>query len=191
MRLLALAPVALLALLGPACGPKARPAVPGPGGEAPVRVPPGCEASLAGDYHHAEDATFRYRAEDDGRTLTLTLVRAVPGPAGAPDAGTGGGAAPDAGTAAGDGAPGGITVRLQRTPRGFLGETLATGFTASGRPCPVRFPTELVACEARGLTLTTAASAQLGEGCEVAATGAAPEAPTRQVLLRGPPPSGR
>src|SRR5688572_5253538 len=97
-----------------------------PGGPPPVNVPPGCERSQLGEYHHVGNPAFRYLAEDDGRVLTLTLVRAR--------ADGGVGAAPDTGA---------ITLVLTRTHQGFVGETRATGFSVGGTPCPVRFPTEI------------------------------------------------
>lgn len=138
----------------------------------PIRVPPGCESSQAGEYFHAENPAFRYHGEDDGGTLALTVVRAH---------GDGGTDAPDASTA---------TIVLQRTPGGFVGQTHATGFTSSGAPCPVTFPTEVEACADAGLTLRSAASTAIDEGCRTAPSGA-PTVRLRQVLLRGEPDAGR
>jgi hypothetical protein len=169
-----LPPLALgLTLLSlPACTPKAPPrteAQPPPA--PPIRVPPGCESSQAGEYHHAQNPAFRYYGEDDGGTLSLAVVRArVDGGADAPDAGT-------------------PSIVLQRTPEGFVGETRATGFTGSGAPCPVVFPTEAVACDTRGLTLRSAASTAIDEGCQAAPAGA-PGVRLEQVLLRGAPDAG-
>ena len=137
----------------------------------PIRVPPGCESSQAGEYHHAENPAFRYYGEDDGGTLSLAVVRARP------DGGT---EPPDAG------AP---SIILQRTPQGFVGETRATGFTGSGVPCPVVFPTEVVTCADAGLTLRAAASTSIDEGCRTAPSGA-PAVRLQQVLLRGAPDAG-
>src|SRR3712207_5507932 len=74
----------------------------------PIRVPPGCESSQAGEYHHAQNPAFRYSGEDDGGTLTLSVMRAHA----------------DGGTEHPDG--GGTSIVLQRTPAGFVGETRAT-----------------------------------------------------------------
>ncbi|MCP3144037.1 hypothetical protein [Pyxidicoccus xibeiensis] len=137
----------------------------------PIRVPPGCESSQAGEYHHAQNPVFRYHGEDDGGTLSLSVTRAHA------DGGT---EAPDAGAA---------SIVLQRTPGGFVGETRATGFAGSGAPCPVVFPTEVVSCTDAGLTLRSAASTSIDEGCRPA-----PASTTtvrlQQVLLRGPPDAG-
>lgn len=143
-----------------------------PVGPPPVNVPPGCERSLTGEYHHVGNPAFRYLAEDDGRVLTLTLVRAR--------ADGGVGAAPGTGA---------ITLVLTRTPQGFVGETRATGFSVGGTPCPVRFPTELTACAADTLTLRTVESTPLDEACRPPPSGPPPRW-TEQVLRRGPPKGG-
>lgn len=140
------------------------------GGPLAVHVPPGCERSQAGEYHHVGNPAFRYLAEDDGRTLTLTLARARK------EGGVG--EAPDTGA---------ITLVLARTPEGFVGETHATGFSAAGTPCPVKFPTEVTACGATTLTLRTVASTSLDEACRPPPSGPAPKW-TEQVLRRGAPP---
>jgi hypothetical protein len=134
-----------------------------------VRIPPGCERSQAGEYHHVGNPAFRYLAEDDGRTLALTLVRAQR------DGGVGG--SPDAGA---------INLVLARTPQGFVGETRATGFNAAGTPCPARFPTEVTACADDSLRLRTVASTALDEACRPPPSGPPPTW-TEQVLRRGPP----
>jgi hypothetical protein len=138
----------------------------------PVRIPAGCERSQAGEYHHVGNPAFRYLAEDDGRTLSLTVARAQA------DGGVGG--APDAGA---------VTVQLARTPRGFVGETRATGFNVTGSPCPVAFPTEVTACAQDGLTLRTVTSTALDEACRPPPSGP-PPAWTEQVLRRGAPDAG-
>ncbi len=140
-----------------------------PSGPPPVNVPPGCERSQRGEYHHVGNPAFRYLAEDDGRVLTLTLVRAR--------ADGGVGAAPETGA---------ITLVLTRTPEGFVGETRATGFSVGGTPCPVRFPTEITACAPETLTLRTVASTPLDEACRPPPSGPPPQW-TEQVLRRGPP----
>jgi hypothetical protein len=132
---------------------------------APVHVPPGCEASQAGEYHHAGDASFRYQAEDTGGTLALTLRR----PGGQPGQ---------------EEAGGDVTLVLRRTPEGFHGETRATVRAASGQDCPVRFPTRVTACDATGLTLQSVASTALAEDCSVL-PGGAPPVWKEQRLLRG------
>ncbi len=164
--------VALSVLSLTACPAKAPPRIeaqnpPPP----PVRVPAGCESSQAGEYHHAENPAFRYHGEDDGGTLSLTVSRALA---------EGGTDVPDAGAA---------SIVLQRTPEGFLGETRAMGFAGSGTPCPVVFPTEVVSCADAGLTLRSAASTSIDEGCRPAPSGA-PTVRLQQVLLRGAPDSG-
>ncbi|QSQ13567.1 hypothetical protein [Myxococcus landrumensis] len=139
----------------------------------PVRVPPGCESSQAGEYRHADNPAFRYHGEDDGGTLSLTVLRART----TEDGGT----EPPESSAS--------SIVLQRTPEGFVGETRATGFTGSGAPCPVTFPTELVACEDAGLTLRAVASTSIDEGCQPSRSGP-PPVRLKQVLLRDPPDAG-
>jgi len=63
------------------------------------------------------------------------------------------------------------------------------GFAGSGTPCPVVFPTEVVSCADAGLTLRSAASTSIDEGCRPAPSGA-PTVRLQQVLLRGAPDSG-
>jgi hypothetical protein len=135
-----------------------------------VRVPPGCEQSQAGAYHHAENPAFHYLGEDDGGTLTLAVVRSRAEAVGPPDGGT-------------------VSIVLTRTPRGFVGETRATGFNAAGAPCPVAFPTEVTACTATALTLNAAASTAIGEDCRPAPSGPPPPR-LPQVLVRGAPDAG-
>jgi len=157
-----------------ACPTKAPPTVetrppPAP----PIRVPAGCESSQAGEYRHADNPAFRYHGEDDGGTLSLAVVRARADG----DAGT---EPPESSTA---------SIVLERTPGGFVGETRATGFTGSGAPCPVAFPTELVACDDAGLTLRAVASTSIDEGCRPSRSGP-PAVRLRQVLLRDTPDAG-
>jgi hypothetical protein len=110
--------------------------------------------------------------EDDGRTLSLTVVssRADGGVGGSPDAGA-------------------INLVLSRTPQGFVGETRATGFNAAGSPCPARFPTEVTACADDSLRLRTVASTALDEACLPPPSGPPPRW-TEQVLRRGAPDAG-
>jgi hypothetical protein len=137
----------------------------------PVHVPPGCEASQAGEYHHADNPAFRYRAEDTGGTLSLTVSR--PGE--------------EPGQQAAEG--GGVSIVLQRTPEGFQGETRATIRAASGQGCPVRFPTRVTACDATGLTLQSVASLSVAEDCAPLPAGT-PPVWKEQRLLRGAPDAG-
>jgi hypothetical protein len=140
-----------------------------PVGPPPVHVPPGCERSQAGEYHHVGNPAFRYLAEDDGRILSLHLLHAWP------DGGVGG--TPDGGT---------VMIVLSRTPEGFVGATHATGFGA-GMPCPVKFPTEVTACAPGTLTLRTVWKTSVNEACLPPPSGPPPKW-TEQVLRRGPPP---
>ncbi len=150
----------------PACTGQTPP--PGERAVRPIRVPSGCEQNQAGEYHHAENPAFRYLGQDDGGTLTLAVVRAsAEGEVGTPDAGT-------------------VSIVVARTPDGFVGETRATGFSATGTPCPVTFPTEVTACDSRSLTLKSAAGTTIGEDCRPAPSGPRPTS-LQQVLVRGAP----
>jgi hypothetical protein len=146
------------------------PSPPDPAAPPPVRVPPGCEANQAGEYHHAENPAFRYLGEDDGGTLTLVVTRARRGLEGAADAGT-------------------VSIVLHRTSEGFVGQTRATTFTPMGESCPVRFPTEAVACDDEALTLRAVATTAVDEDCRPV-----PEGERRvwreQRLARGAPDAG-
>lgn len=114
----------------------------------PVRIPEGCEVSQAGQYRHSQNASFRYRADDDGGFLQLLVERPTL----------------DGGFAAEDG---GATISLTRTPNGFLGSTEATVFTPRGARCPVSFPTEVVGCPDGGLVLRAAVTASVDDNCQL------------------------
>ncbi|ADO74161.1 hypothetical protein [Stigmatella aurantiaca] len=159
-----------LAVSGLAACPSHPPA-PGVRTEPPVRIPPGCGQDLSGEYHHTENPAFHYRAQDDGHTLSLTLLRtrADGGVEQAPD-------------------PGAISLTLTRTPDGFVGVTHATGFNVSGSPCPVTFPTEITACGGDTLTLRTVPSTAIDEACQSPSSGPVPQR-VEHVLRRSSPPS--
>ena len=140
-----------------------------PVGPPPVHIPPGCERDQSGEYHHVGNTAFRYLAQDDGRTVSLTLLHSLE------DGGVGN--PPDAGA---------ITITVDRTPEGFVGETRATGFS-SGTPCPVKFPTEVTACAPDSLTLRSVQKTSVDSACRPAPRGPTPTW-TEQVLRRGPPP---
>ncbi|MGZ3461647.1 MAG: hypothetical protein ACXU86_24410 [Archangium sp.] len=137
----------------------------------PIHVPAGCEKSQAGEYHHAENPAFLYLGEDDGGTLTLTLARAREG----------GEAQADGGTT--------VSIVLNRTPDGFVGETRATTFTSAGTECPVHFPTQAMACDDEGLTLRAVGSTSIDENCQPAPSTQKPVW-KEQRLLRGVPDAG-
>ncbi|WP_224366781.1 hypothetical protein [Hyalangium versicolor] len=140
-----------------------------PVGPPPVHVPPGCEQSQAGEYHHVGNPAFRYLAEDDGRILSLHLLHTLS------DGGVGG--TPDGGN---------VMIVLARTPEGFVGSTHATGFSA-GTPCPVKFPTEVTACTPAALKLRSVWKTSLDEACRPPSS-ERPLAWAEQELRRGPPP---
>ena len=134
----------------------------------PVRIPPGCEADLSGEYTFKGRDDWRYLAGDDGGTLTLRLVRT------SPDGG--------AGVQRSDG---GTAIIVERTPDGFVGATHAVAWPSPGVACPVSFPTEVTACPDAGLVLRAVDAVGVDETCRAApATGA----PLRKVdLVKGPP----
>jgi hypothetical protein len=135
-----------------------------------VQVPPGCERNLAGPYHHADNPAFRYLGEDDGGTLTLAVTRVRAEQEAPADAGTG------------------VSIRLERTPEGFVGATEAVAFTPGGTECPVRFATQAVRCDDQGLTLRSVVSTALDEECHPAPSGPSPDW-KEQRLVRGEPAS--
>jgi hypothetical protein len=155
-----------------------------PRGEGPAprvfHVPKGCEKSQAGDYYHAQNPAFRYRGEDDGGTLVLSVLRAQE------DGGVREEAAADGGSSAS------LAIHLERTEQGFVGETRAVGYTQTGAECPIRFPTEVVSCSERALTLRAADKALFDEQCQPPPPTAKGPARTRteQVLVRGAPDAG-
>lgn len=149
----------------PARTPAPPPAAP------PIRVPPGCEKNQAGEYHHTENPAFRYLGEDDGGTLMLTLARTRQGLETHTDGGTT------------------VSIVLNRTPDGFVGETRSTTFTTAGVACPVRFPTQAMVCDDKGLTLRSIASTAIDEDCRPAPSGPKPVW-KEQRLLRSVPDAG-
>ena len=162
---------------------RSRPAPPSPQDAQPPRVPPGCERSLAGSYFHERVPTLRYAASDDGVTLTLIPLRAA-ATAGAPAPDEG--ALPVGADAALDAGAGAPRVTLVRGPEGFLGVTRASVYAPGGRLCAdVSFPTEVIACDARGVRVRTESEHYLDEECR-----AAPHPPPPlgdHLLVRGTP----
>lgn len=177
-----------------------------------IKIPPGCDRSLTGDWQHQDDPTFRYRVEDDRVDTTVWVYRVFPplvidaGPppktrfpslrigrvdagseAGVPDAGPPAAGVPDAGFPdAGPPDPrhrhplppdllptdGGLpplataVLHLARTPHGFVGEAEMLHLLPSGRECRATFPTQVTACTPSTLTLTSATSTPVGDGCQ-------------------------
>lgn len=112
-----------------------------------VKIPPGCEAALTGEWTHQTDPTFRCRIEDDTADATVFVYRAFPE--------TDGGRP-----------PAGAVIHLRRTPKGFVGQTEMTHVLPSGHECQATFPTEVTGCTPSTLTLLAAASTPVGEGCQ-------------------------
>ena len=132
------------------------------------RIPPGCDVSLAGDWVHQDDPTFRYKFEDDRADVTVWVYRAF---SPKPDAGR---VEPmDGGTPALVAA----VIHLRRSPDGFVGETETQHLLTSGRECRATFVTRVVACATDSLTLSSATSTPVGEGCQT------PPSPQPAALL--------
>jgi hypothetical protein len=157
--------------------------------KAVVNVPAGCLDSMAGVWVHATDPSYRYDAQDDGGTVTLIVSHVAVMDAGfSPrrfrvvdagldtDAGAPGadaGAVSDAGTE-----PSAVRVELQRTERGFSGNTLAPLIHPTGRVCEGRFPTTVLSCADGGLLLETQSATALGDACQ------APARPLEQLTQK-------
>lgn len=157
-------------------------------------VPPGCLQPLSGSWVHASDPSYRYEAEDDGGTLTLSVThtlavdagfsprrfRVADGgiDAGLADAGLPELAAPDAGP---QGLPS-VRIELQRTAGGFVGATLAPLTHPSGRRCEGRFSTTVISCADGGLTLETQSATALGDACQAPARPLEQLTQTHQLL---------
>ena len=144
----------------------AHPPAPLPPAPPSIQVPPGCERNQAGEYQHADNPGFRYRGEDDGGTLTLSVTRAQEEAPSATDAGTA------------------VSIVLERTPEGFVGETRAMTFTPAGAACAVSFPTRAVGCDEQGLTLRSVTSMALDEDCRPASSGPPPGWKEQRLLKR-------
>jgi hypothetical protein len=117
------------------------------------RVPDGCLGDLSGTYVHALNPSVTYRGADDGGTLLLTVERSYG----------------DAGVGLTDANP--ISVSVTRTLNGFVGETRAVLFVASGHACPVEFPTEITGCEDGGLLLKSAVAGAVDVSCRTPLAG--------------------
>jgi hypothetical protein len=109
------------------------------------KVPSGCEHNLSGRYAHAADPRFEYAVQDTGKKVTFEVLKR-----------------PAAGPLVDGGSP---RIELERTPVGFVGQTLANGFNAARQTCSVQFATHLTACDSDGLTLETASTAAVDEAC--------------------------
>ncbi len=137
-----------------------------------VVVPPGCLEGFAGPWVHATDPGYRYQGEDDGGTLTLIVSHVATPDAGfsprrfrAVDAGVVDAGVIDAGTPSISGG----RVELERTERGFVGQTIAPLTHPTGRTCEGHFPTTVVSCADGGLLLETQSATALGDACQAPA----------------------
>ena len=108
-----------------------------------VQVPRGCEVDLSGSYVHDGDGNWHYLAQDDAGVLVLEAFR----------------------TEADAGPPAAI-ITLRRGMHGFTGEVAGKAILPSGEECDVRLPAEVRSCDDGGLTLASAASTAVGEGCQ-------------------------
>jgi hypothetical protein len=152
-----------------------------------VTVPEGCLSNLSGEWVHGDDSSFRYRAEDDGGALRLTVVGVEePRPRFRPRRFRDAGPEPDAGEsdagapqAAGDAGPPAVQVLLARTPHGFIGETRLTVQHPNGRACEAVFPAEVVDCRDGGLALLAVPAVTFDAECRQAPEKAAEALPHR------------
>jgi hypothetical protein len=150
----------------PTQAPAASPA--GDAGAAPdggyVGVPPGCDQSLAGEWEHQDDPSYRYTASDDGGVLTLLPRRVT-------DEGDDAGATPE-----------GMSIELSRSPAGFVGQFKMIEQLEGGKKCPASFDSRVVSCEPGKVTLRIEQSYAVDQSCNRVATGGSDVA--EHVLVR-------
>jgi hypothetical protein len=121
-------------------------------------VPPGCEANLSGEYRHQDDPSYRYRAADDGRQLTLHPYRVS-------EDGTAGEVSPHAQD---------MVLELNRTPDGFMGVfrmTEMAGPADAGVRCQALFSAKVLACAPSKLTLQVEQEYAMDQYCKRVDTG--------------------
>jgi hypothetical protein len=116
-------------------------------------LPPGCEQSLAGEWQHQDDPSYRYTASDDGGMVTLLPRRVT-----------------DQGAVAG-GIPEGTNIVLRRSPAGFSGKFNMIETLDSGKKCPASFGAQIVTCEPEKVTLRIEQSYAVDEACNRVPTG--------------------
>ena len=139
-------------------------------------VPAGCLDDLSGQWAH-QDAPFQYDATDDGGTLTLLVSKPY-----VPDGGprwrqlvkprllsADGGARDEVASGVVDAGPPRApvaVVTLQRTPGGFIGESVAKVPHPIGRTCEARWKTEVLGCLDGGLTFRSQSEIALSDVCQ-------------------------
>lgn len=109
---------------------------------------------MAGVYAYSGREDWQYRGIEDGGTLTLMLERGGVGDGGAI-------AVHDAGA----GSPASVEIVMTRSSSGFAGAIAQTVYPAPGAACVVAFPTEVVACDDAGITLSSAESVDVDQAC--------------------------
>jgi hypothetical protein len=143
------------------------------GGAAPdagfLGMPPGCEESLAGEWEHQDDPSYRYTAADDGGLLLLFPRRVT-------DEGGDAGATPE-----------GMSIELQRSPAGFVGKFKMIEQLEGGKKCPASFDSHVVSCDPEKVTLRIEQSYAVDKDCKRVATGGSDVA--EHVLVRRHPPA--
>ncbi len=152
---------------------QAAPATAAPSGDGGVAsdqtlLPPGCGASLAGEWRHEDSPSYLYRATDDGSTATLVPYRQLDD-------------APPSQT------PPGASIVLRRGPDGFSGQLRMTEDVGGGKECPVAFDAHVAACGKDRLTLRIEQSYAVDANCKRVDTGGTDIA--EHVLVRAPPQS--
>jgi hypothetical protein len=147
----------------------ASPAPPPQPSAADRALPEGCQDDFAGRWVLASDASWTYRATDDGGTVVLDVERHWG------DAGT-----PERASSA--------RVVLRRTPGGLTGETRAPRMGPSGPGCEASLPVELTGCPDGGLLLRTVERMRVDAQC--APVDASPPETRTYLLLRAAPDAG-
>ena len=148
-------------------------------------LPPGCEASLTGEWSHVDDPSFVYAFTDDGGSVTFTAARRLVIDAGpdfsrfrrdagpqpqppapkkkkAVDAGVG-----DAGTAdAGPSVPAVLATGELSRATALQGTVAVTAELPSGQQCTLTFAIKVASCVDGGLLLETETQRQVSASCE-------------------------
>ncbi len=104
---------------------------------------PFCAQDLSGTWRHADDATYRFRAVDEGKVVTMEPFREGGGVAGQPP----------------------MRVALEAAPDKLAGWATTTAKTPLGKECTVRFQFDVVACETDRITVRSEQEYGMGEDC--------------------------
>ncbi|MFN0061943.1 MAG: hypothetical protein ACKVPX_05450 [Myxococcaceae bacterium] len=108
-----------------------------------------CGRSFEGEWVHSEDASYRYRATDDGQRLRLSVYRV-----GADGTETPTSNAPE--------------IVLERSAAGLVGESRAPVFGPGGQACVASFETRATVCTADELSLLSTERVWVDASCKTA-----------------------